>query len=804
VLWGRAPRRVVDALVERAVASFGEQGGSDGARLEVAEALASGWSGAGDEEAAARLWRDETGRPLDPSLVGAEGLGRVHQALLAAAGEADGGPSARKRQGSYYTPEPLARTLALLGLEGAGADQPEDVLDLRVLDPAMGAGAILLALLGLLERRWIAQGGTGDLAAARRLLTARCLVGADRDPAAVHLARASLQRAARVPGRPPVPLPRLLVGDALLEVPEAGDPRGGTLLGAERAYLAAVDAGGADQAAAALVRAREERTAALDAEARSLHQDPDLQAVHWRAALPEVVARGGFDAVVGNPPYHRELDGRELFAAVRRSAMGVRARSKGDLWHFFAHLGLDLLRPGGRLAFVVPAYWLKASGAGPRALRERLRAEGGWRWLVDLSAVDPFREPDTSGRGVAGRHAVFVVERGGEPAPLALVRAGPGATLEGVAEVCAGGAAPAVTKAPIAPSAVHGVDGKVVAGLGLSGGQAALLSRLQGGALPPGWLLSEGVTANPERLSRRIVARVAAERGVDLGARGLEPGAPVFVVPADWPRGRGLSAAERALLLPWLAPNHVARLRAEPGKETPWLIHTTAETAPDPAAIPRLVEHLAAAREVMERRRETRRGARAWWQLHWPRRPELLRGPRCLIPRMTSWPAAAAVERDCGVGESVLVLVPTPESLPAATALLNALPFAAGLLLTGKRRGVGVDLARAAVARCPWPSDAELADAAASLASVGGDLREALDAGAEELGVAPLLAATAAATWLAARPDARAHAGPWWLHGDPDVRRVGRVLDAGAARALDLDLGGLRALVEATRPVGAP
>ena len=87
--------------------------------------------------------------------------------------------------------------------------------------------------------------------------------------------------------------------------------------------------------------------------------------------------------VVANPPYQRELDARETFAGVRRGRLGVHARSKGDLWLFFSHLALDLLRPGGVQAFVVPAYWLKAAGAGPRHLRERIRGEARWRAMVD-------------------------------------------------------------------------------------------------------------------------------------------------------------------------------------------------------------------------------------------------------------------------------------------------------------------------------------------------------------------------------------------------------------------------------------
>ena len=55
---------------------------------------------------------------------------------------------------------------------------------------------------------------------------------------------------------------------------------------------------------------REHRLASLEATIRvgdSLIEDPafTLRPFDWRAALPEVFARGGFDVVVGNPPYVR-------------------------------------------------------------------------------------------------------------------------------------------------------------------------------------------------------------------------------------------------------------------------------------------------------------------------------------------------------------------------------------------------------------------------------------------------------------------------------------------------------------------
>ena len=126
----------------------------------------------------------------------------------------------------------------------------------------------------------------------------------------------------------------------------------------------------------------------------SLVDDPgvDLRsALDWRAAFPEVFADGGFDVVVGNPPYVRQ----ELLGGLKPYLERSYAAYHGmaDLYVYFFERGLGLLRPGGRLSFVVTNKWLKAGYAEPlrRLLAERSKVET----VVDLGhAKQVFPEAD--------------------------------------------------------------------------------------------------------------------------------------------------------------------------------------------------------------------------------------------------------------------------------------------------------------------------------------------------------------------------------------------------------------------------
>jgi len=117
---------------------------------------------------------------------------------------------------------------------------------------------------------------------------------------------------------------------------------------------------------------------ALDGNVRvgnSVIADPAAhpRALDWARAFPDVFQDGGFDVVIGNPPYVRQ----EWIAPYKaylqehyRAYDGV-----ADLYVYFYELGLKLLRPGGRLGFIVTNKWMKA-GYG-EALR-RLFGEAAW------------------------------------------------------------------------------------------------------------------------------------------------------------------------------------------------------------------------------------------------------------------------------------------------------------------------------------------------------------------------------------------------------------------------------------------
>jgi hypothetical protein len=114
----------------------------------------------------------------------------------------------RRRSGSHYTPraltEPIVAEAFRPWLERCnGQPTAEQILALKVCDPAMGSGAFLVAvcryLAGWLVKAWERDGFPEGFRqewdkdiVARRLIAQRCLYGVDKNPFAVNLAKLSL------------------------------------------------------------------------------------------------------------------------------------------------------------------------------------------------------------------------------------------------------------------------------------------------------------------------------------------------------------------------------------------------------------------------------------------------------------------------------------------------------------------------------------------------------------------------------------------------------------------------------------
>jgi len=227
------------------------------------------------------LYSDADGHEL--ATLPPDTLGHLYERSLAK----EGARGSRKVHGAFYTPTYLVdyvveRTLGRV-LDGSARNAPTRV---RVLDPACGSGAFLLGAY----RRLLAWhfGGQGDerqpSAADRAAILENGIFGVDVDAAAVEVAKLSL----------------LLVccadGNQHRHSPEQGAHP--TLPRLERNLRAGHSLIDTDWSDAETARGK------TKTEGGAPQTGPEgARPFHWQREFPEVFAEGGFDVVIGNPPY---------------------------------------------------------------------------------------------------------------------------------------------------------------------------------------------------------------------------------------------------------------------------------------------------------------------------------------------------------------------------------------------------------------------------------------------------------------------------------------------------------------------
>ena len=109
--------------------------------------------------------------------------------------------------------------------------------------------------------------------------------------------------------------------------------------------------------------------------------------------FPDVFRDGGFDVVVGNPPYVRQ----ELLQPIKPYLQSAYRSYHGmaDFYVYFYELGIRLLKPGGRLAYVVTNKWMK-SGYGEPLRRSSRSTRGLSPWWTSATQSRSSRMPTCS------------------------------------------------------------------------------------------------------------------------------------------------------------------------------------------------------------------------------------------------------------------------------------------------------------------------------------------------------------------------------------------------------------------------
>ena len=131
----------------------------------------------------------------------------------------------------------------------------------------------------------------------------------------------------------------------------------------------------------------------------SLISDPNIageKAFDWQKEFPQVFDKGGFDIVIGNPPYVNAIEikrsySQEEFKYLKSNYLT--AKGTVDLYIYFFEKGLSVMNTNGVLAYISPNRYLSASYG--KALRNHVLDNYSFYQLIDYSDKKVFEDAST-------------------------------------------------------------------------------------------------------------------------------------------------------------------------------------------------------------------------------------------------------------------------------------------------------------------------------------------------------------------------------------------------------------------------
>lgn len=127
----------------------------------------------------------------------------------------------------------------------------------------------------------------------------------------------------------------------------------------------------------------------------------------FRFFFHEVFKNGGFDVVIANPPYVGEKGHKELFEPIKKCSLKEFYLGKMDLFYFFFHLALNLLKNKGQCAFITTNYYITALGA--KYLRRDFKERAILKELINFNELKIFES-------ALGQHnLITILQKGHNP-----------------------------------------------------------------------------------------------------------------------------------------------------------------------------------------------------------------------------------------------------------------------------------------------------------------------------------------------------------------------------------------------------
>lgn len=422
--------------------------------------------------------------------------------------------------------------------------------------------------------------------------------------------------------------------------------------------------------------------------------------VLWQLDFARVFReKGGFDIVIGNPPYIGESGHKEIFRAVADTEFGKRTyQGKMDFFYFFFHKGIDVLHNKGDLAFITTNYYPTATGA--KTLRKDFADRTYIRQLINFNEVRVFES-------ALGQHNMITILTRNKQNDILCKRTicseSVTANADKINQILFAKDDKSTTMYVTQDNLYDGKD-FYIRQQGVSSEDkdsiGSVLDKMATQKIRLGMIadVNQGVVSGCDYVSNRNVSDLDMTQDI-----ALKDG--IFVLDMKNSRDRTvydtLTSEEKKFLRAFYKNSEIEKYYCNT-HNTKWLLYLSkAHTSID--AYPNLKHHMDKFMPVLSRRREAQTGVIKPFQLQWARTEEIFIKDKIVVPYRTRTNAFAYndVEWFCRSDAYVITPKTTNVDLFYLLGVLNSKLNFVWLYNRGKRKGEVLELFQVPLSEIP-------------------------------------------------------------------------------------------------------
>jgi adenine-specific DNA-methyltransferase len=621
--------------------------------------------------------------PYDFSVLNIEILGSVYERFLGKTirltsshqAKVEEKPEVRKAGGVYYTPEYVVNYIvkSTIGrlIEGK---TPKQIEKIRILDPACGSGTFLVRAYQFLldyhlnyyiqnnpekhkkevyqykENQWLLT------TEVKKQILLNNIFGVDIDPQAVELTKLSL-------------LLKVLENETKAMVEQQ------LKLFQERA-LPNIDKN--IRCGNSVVDSSYFKQTTLN---NSQEEILKINPFDWNSenGFGNIMKEGGFDVVIGNPPYVKEDVNKGIFEAVKQTNLKKYYQGKMDFWQLFTCHALDLLKEEGLHSYIAPSSWITSAGAS--ILRNKVLIDSKLISFFDFNDFKVFKDASI-------QTMIFVLEKK-KPARTYSMDyykiIDRNISKEEVRNYLATGKdGSQIEKFKVKLTPVELID-KTITFTSSQFNEVLEKIKDKGNCYLKDESIGNGIDVLQDFINEKHLSVLKDDK--------IKKGDGIFVLNKEELRKINSNKTELEKIKPYYTPKHLKKYFGD-SKNDYWLIYADTEVRENINNYPHIKEHLDRFKKVLT-------SAFKPYGLHRPREQRFFEGEKIFSLRKTKEVSFTYTDFPCYVSRAFLIIKTEDINLKYLTGLLNSSLVFFWLKFKGKKQGEQLQIDKAPLLDIP-------------------------------------------------------------------------------------------------------